>query len=876
MQLDRYTVKSQEALERAQRLAREHEHQELAARAPARRRCSRTPKARSPPCSRSSASRASVCSPTPSTALDRAPARPGRLDVPGRRRCARCSKRAGGRRRASQGRIRQRRAPADGARRARAHRSRRSGCSRRRASPRRRLLKALATGARRPARHRRHPGGQVPGADASYGRDLTALARQGKLDPVIGRDEEIRRVDPGARAPHQEQPGADRRSRRRQDRDRRGPGAAHRLAATFPRACKDKRVIALDIGALIAGSKFRGEFEDRLKAVLKEVTADEARIILFIDELHTLVGAGGAEGAVDAAQPAEAGAGARRAALRRRHHARRVPQAHREGRGARAPLPAGLRRRAERRGHDRDPARPEGALRGPSRHPHQGRGAGRGGDALEPLHRRPQAPRQGDRPDRRGRVAAAHGDRLDAGRARRAAPARAPARDRAPGADAARPTAAARSGCAVSTRSSSACAREIERRSRPTGRRRRRRSTKIRELKAERERIKHEEPQAERVGDLARVAELRYGQLLQVERQIEQENARLAKVQLEGRMLKEEVDEEDIAEVVAKWTGIPVSRLMEGEIEKLVHMEERLHERVVGQDEAVRAGLRGGAPRARRAAGPQAPDRLVPVPRADRRGQDRAGAGARRVPVRRRARDGADRHERVPGEAHRGAHDRRAAGIRRLRGGRRAHRGGAAAALHGDPARRDREGASRGAQRAAPAARRRPAHRRSGAHRGLQEHARDHDLEPGLAVDPRARRGRRGGDEAARRAGAARALPARVPEPRRRDRDLPRARRAPTCGASSISTPRACGACCRSASSVSTLTDAARDALAEEGYDPHFGARPLKRTIQRRIQNPLAMRLLQGEFKPGGTIEVDYKDSAFTFAARKLEPAHAK
>src|SRR6185295_17538662 len=112
---------------------------------------------------------------------------------------------------------------------------------------------------------------------------------------------------------------------------------------------------------------------------------------------------------------------------------------------------------------------------------------------------------------------------------------------------------------------------------------------KIRELKAERERIKLEEAKAERLGDLARVAELRYGQLLQVERQIEQENARLAKIQLEQRMLKEEVDEEDIAKVVAKWTGIPVSRLVEGEVQKLVHMEERLHERVIGQDEAVLA-----------------------------------------------------------------------------------------------------------------------------------------------------------------------------------------------------------------------------------------------------------------------------------------------
>jgi ATP-dependent Clp protease ATP-binding subunit ClpB len=131
---------------------------------------------------------------------------------------------------------------------------------------------------------------------------------------------------------------------------------------------------------------------------------------------------------------------------------------------------------------------------------------------------------------------------------------------------------------------------------------------KIRELKAQREQLKIEEQKAERMGDLARVAELRYGQLLQVERQIEQENARLAKIQLERRMLKEEVDEEDIAEVVGKWTGIPVSRLMEGEIEKLVKMEERLHQRVVGQEEAV--GLVSEAVRRARA-GLQDPKRPI-------------------------------------------------------------------------------------------------------------------------------------------------------------------------------------------------------------------------------------------------------------------------
>ena len=245
-------------------------------------------------------------------------------------------------------------------------------------------------------------------------------------------------------------------------------------------------------------------------------------------------------------------------------------------------------------------------------------------------------------------------------------------------------------------------------------------------------------------------------------------------------MLKEEVDEEDIAEVVGRWTGIPVSRLMEGEIQKLIQMEERLHQRVVGQDEAI-AAVANAIRRAR--AGLQDPNRplgsfifLGP----DRRRQDRAGPRARRVPVRRRAGDDPHRHVRVPGEAHRVAADRRAARIRRLRGGRPAHRGGPAAAVLRRPVRRDREGAPRGAQRHAPAARRRPADRRQGPHGRLQEHRRHHDVEPRQPVHRRAgtARGRHGGprtSSAQVHGRAARALPAGVPQPDRRDHHLPRA-----------------------------------------------------------------------------------------------------
>ena len=172
----------------------------------------------------------------------------------------------------------------------------------------------------------------------------------------------------------------------------------------------------------------------------------------------------------------------------------------------------------------------------------------------------------------------------------------------------------------------------------------------------------------------------------QLEKQIRDEEARLAALQKDQRMLKEEVDEEDIAEVVSKWTHIPVSRMMEGEVQKLLHMEERLHQRVIGQDEAINA-VANAIRRAR--AGlqdPQPAARQLHVPRPDRRRQDRAGARARRVPVRRRAGDDPDRHVRVPGEAHRLADDRRASRIRGLRRGRPADRGGPAPAVRRGPA----------------------------------------------------------------------------------------------------------------------------------------------------------------------------------------------
>ena len=250
-----------------------------------------------------------------------------------------------------------------------------------------------------------------------YSVDLTALAEQDKLDPVIGRDAEIRRVvQVLARRTKNNpaligEPGVGKTAI--------VEGLARRIAAgEVPDLLRNRRVLAIDMGAMLAGSKFRGEFEERLKAVINEVRASEGQIILFFDELHQAVGAGGAEGAIDAATMLKPALARGELAGRRRHHARRVPPARREGQGAGAALPAGLRRRTVDRRNDRRAAGSATQIRRASQAQDHRHGPPASRPSRRPLSHRAPSARQGHRPDgRSGR----EGARQLAGHARGAA-----------------------------------------------------------------------------------------------------------------------------------------------------------------------------------------------------------------------------------------------------------------------------------------------------------------------------------------------------------------------------------------------------------------------------------------------------------------------
>ncbi len=420
-----------------------------------------------------------------------------------------------------------------------------------------------------------------------YSRDLTGLARKGKLDPVIGRDEEIRRVVQvlSRRTKNNPvligEPGVGKTAI--------VEGLAQRMVAgDVPEGLKGKRLVALDLGAMVAGTKYRGEFEDRLKALLREITEAEGQIVCFIDELHTLVGAGAAEGAVDAAnmlKPALARGELRcvgattldeyrkhiekDAALERRFQPILVREPSVEDTIA---ILRGLKEKYEvhhgvkikdsalvaaavlSHRYIADRFLPDKAI-----------------DLIDEAASRlrieiDSMPAELDEIERRVM-------QLEIERVSLAKETDDPSRERLEKLD--------RELGDLKERSGALKARwQTEKEA--IGR--------LRKIKEEIDAARTAMADAERRGDLNRAAELRYGTLHQLERQLETENARLAELQREGRrLLKEEVDEEDVAETVAKWTGIPVTRLLEGEVQKLVSMEERLARRVVGQEPALRA-----------------------------------------------------------------------------------------------------------------------------------------------------------------------------------------------------------------------------------------------------------------------------------------------
>ena len=684
---------------------------------------------------------------------------------------------------------------------------------------------------------------------AKFGRDLTEAAEDGKLDPVIGRDEEIRRVMQvlSRRTKNNPvligEPGTGKTAI--------VEGLAQRIVAgDVPEGLKGKRVWALDIGALLAGSKYRGEFEERLKAVLEEIKNAEGRLVLFIDELHTIVGAGAAEGAVDAAnllKPMLARGELRcvgattldeyrkhiekDAALERRFQPVFVGEPSESDTIA---ILRGLKERYEAH-HGvriRDAALVAAAVLS-HRYIADRFLPDKAIDLVDEAASRlrmeiDSSPLELDEAERRVRqleieLAAMANESKDV---------REPLERERAEAKEARDALAARW---AQEKGALERVKEVTKR--------------IDELKMEAER-------AERQGDLQRVAEIRYGELPALEQELTERDGAAPGTTGNEPMVKEEVDEDDIAAVVARWTGIPVSRLLEGETQKLIQMEERLHQRVVGQDEAVEA-VANALRRAR--TGLQDPDRPI-------------GSFVFLGPT------GVGKTELARALAEFMFDDERA--MVRLDMSEYQERHTVARLLGAPPG---YVGYEEGGQ-LTEAVRRRPysvvlLDEIEKAHaevfdvllqvldegRLTDGHGRTVDFRNTVLImtsNIRSAAALRDQfrpeflnrvDEIVEFTPLSREQIAEIVEHQlARLRDRLAERRI-----------------------AIELADAAKETLAEAGWDPAYGARPLKRAIQRLVENPLALRLLEGEFADGDTIRVDARDGEIVFEKAAARAAAA-
>jgi ATP-dependent Clp protease ATP-binding subunit ClpB len=679
-----------------------------------------------------------------------------------------------------------------------------------------------------------------------FGRDLTDAAEQGKLDPVIGRDDEIRRVIQilSRRTKNNPvligEPGVGKTAI--------VEGLAQRIVSgDVPESLKEKKVWALDIGALLAGSKYRGEFEERLKAVLGEIKNAAGEIILFIDELHTIVGAGAAEGAVDAAnllKPMLA-----RGELRcvgattldeYRKHVEKDAALERRFAPVFVGEPSvtdtiailrGLKERyeAHHRVTIRDSALVAAAVLS-DRYISDRQLPDKAIDLVDEAASRlkmeiESSPVELDEANRRVM-------QLEielAAMAKESPEVREPVERALADAKEERDTLAAR------------WAREKEALER------------VGEIKTQIDELRMEYERAERAGDFNRAAEIKHGRLPQLEKELAERDG----TPVDDPMVKEEVDDDDIAAVVARWTGIPVDRLLEGETEKLIHMEERLHQRVVGQSEAV-AAVANALRRAR--TGLQDPNRPI-------------GSFVFLGPT------GVGKTELARALAEFMFDDERA--MIRLDMSEYQERHTVARLIGAPPG---YVGFDEGGQ-LTEAVRRRP-YSVVLLDEIEKAHAEVFDVLLQVLDDGRLTDGH-GRTVDFRNTVLIMTSNIRSSEAMRDHfrpeflnrideivefRPLSREQLAEIVGLQLARLRERLAD--RGLELV--LTEAAQEALAEAGWDPTYGARPLKRAIQRQLENPLALRLLEGEFAPGDTIRVDAQNDDLAFTkAEVAEPAVA-